>query len=71
MLNLLENVMLPMDYVGMYDIDQRPKKAMELLTLVGLEEQAQMLPRAVSRGQQQSAAIARALANDAPILFAD
>lgn len=37
MLNLLENVMLPMDYVGMYDIDQRPKKAMELLTLVGLE----------------------------------
>ncbi len=71
MLNLLENVMLPMDYVGMYNIDQRPKKAMELLTLVGLEEQAQMLPRAVSRGQQQSAAIARALANNAPILVAD
>lgn len=71
MLNLLENVMLPMDYVGMYDIDQRPKKAMELLALVGLEDQAQQLPRAVSRGQQQSAAIARALANDAPILVAD
>jgi len=71
MLNLLENVMLPMDYVGMYDIDQRPKKAMELLTLVGLEEFAQQLPRAVSRGQQQSAAIARALATDAPILVAD
>jgi len=71
MLNLLENVMLPMDYVGMYDIDQRPKKAMELLTMVGLGDQAQQLPRAVSRGQQQSAAIARALANDAPILVAD
>ena len=71
MLNLLENVMLPMDYIGMYDIDQRPKKALELLALVGLEEQAQQLPRAVSRGQQQSAAIARALANDAPILVAD
>jgi ABC-type lipoprotein export system ATPase subunit len=71
MLNLLENVMLPMDYVGMYDIEQRPKKAMELLTLVGLEEHAQQLPRAVSRGQQQSAAIARALATDAPILVAD
>ena len=71
MLNLLENVMLPMDYVGMYDIDQRPKKAMELLTLVGLGDQAQQLPLAVSRGQQQSAAIARALANDAPILVAD
>ena len=71
MLNLIENVMLPMDYVGMYEIDQRPKKALELLALVGLEEQAQQLPRAVSRGQQQSAAIARALATDAPILVAD
>jgi ABC-type lipoprotein export system ATPase subunit len=71
MLNLLENVMLPMDYVGMYDIDQRPKRAMELLDIVGLADQAQQLPRAVSRGQQQSAAIARALANDAPILIAD
>ncbi len=71
MLNLLENVMLPMDYVGMYDIDQRPKRAMELLDIVGLADQAQQLPRAVSRGQQQSAAIARALANNAPILVAD
>lgn len=71
MLNLLENVMLPMDYVGMYEIDQRPKKALELLEQVGLRDQAQQLPRAVSRGQQQSAAIARALATDPPILVAD
>ncbi len=71
MLNLIENVMLPMDYIGMYEIDQRPKKALELLELVGLKDQAQQLPRAVSRGQQQSAAIARALATDAPILVAD
>ena len=71
MLNLLENVMLPMDYVGMYGIEDRPKKALRLLERVGLREQAQMLPRSVSRGQQQSAAIARALATDAPILVAD
>ena len=71
MLNLLENVMLPMDYVGMYEIDERPKKAMELLRMVGLEEHAQKLPRAVSTGQQQSAAIARALSTDAPIIVAD
>lgn len=71
MLNLLENVMLPMDYVGMYEIDERPKRAMELLRMVGLEEYAQKLPRAVSTGQQQSAAIARALSTDAPILVAD
>ena len=71
MLNLLENVMLPMDYVGMYEIDERPKKAMALLRMVGLEEHAQKLPRAVSTGQQQSAAIARALATNAPIIVAD
>lgn len=71
MLNLLENVMLPMDYVGMYELDERPKRAMQLLRMVGLEEQAQKLPRAVSTGQQQSAAIARALATDAPIIVAD
>ena len=71
MLNLLENVMLPMDYVGLYDVNERPKRAMELLRMVGLEEQAQKLPRAVSTGQQQSAAIARALSTDAPIIVAD
>ena len=71
MLNLLENVMLPMDYVGMYEVNERPKRAMELLRMVGLEEHAQKLPRAVSTGQQQSAAIARALSTDAPIIVAD
>ena len=39
--------------------------------MVGLEKQADKLPAAVSGGQQQSAAIARALANDPPILVAD
>ncbi len=71
MLTLLENVMLPMDYVGMYDFDERPKRAMELLRMVGLEKQAHKLPEAVSTGQQQSAAIARALANDPPVIAAD
>jgi ABC-type lipoprotein export system ATPase subunit len=71
MLTLLENVMLPMDYVGRYDFDERPKRAMELLKMVGLENQAGKLPVAVSTGQQQSAAIARALANDPPVITAD
>ena len=39
--------------------------------MVGLEELAHKLPGAVSGGQQQSAAVARALANDPPILIAD
>lgn len=71
MLTLLENVMLPMDYVNNYDFDQRPVRAMKLLKMVGLQEFANKLPAAVSTGQQQSAAIARALANDPPILVAD
>ncbi len=71
MLTLLENVMLPMDYVGMYAVDERPGRAMQLLKLVGLEDQAHQLPAAVSTGQQQSAAIARALATDPPIIAAD
>ena len=71
MLTLLENVMLPMDFVGNYDFDERPKRAMELLRMVGLEQFAHKLPVAVSNGQQQSAAIARALANEPPIIVAD
>ena len=71
MLTLLENVMLPMDYVDLYDFDERPSRAMELLTLVGLEKFANKLPVLVSTGQQQLAAIARAMACDPPLLVAD
>jgi len=71
MLTLLENVMLPMDYVDMYDFDERPDRAMELLKLVGLEKFANKLPVLVSTGQQQLAAIARAMACDPPLLIAD
>jgi len=71
MLTLQENVMLPMDYVGMYDVDERPTRALELLRQVGLEKQAGKLPSAVSTGQQQLTALARALANDPPLLVAD
>jgi ABC-type polar amino acid transport system ATPase subunit len=70
-LTLLENTMLPMDYTNVYKISDRPKRALELLKMVGLEDQANMLPASVSNGQQQSAAIARALATDPPIIVAD
>jgi putative ABC transport system ATP-binding protein len=71
MLSLLENVMLPMDFCDMYEASQREQRALELLQLVGLKDYADQLPAAVSGGQQQSAAVARALANDPPILIAD
>lgn len=70
-LTLLENTMLPMDYCNLYPFYERPERAMELLKLVGLKEQAHKLPTAVSSGQQQSAAIARALATDPSIILAD
>ena len=71
MLTLLENVMLSMDFAEMYDFDERPERALEMLRLVGLETFANKLPVLVSTGQQQLAAIARALACDPPLLVAD
>ena len=70
-LTLLENTMLPMDYCNKYDPAEREGKAMDLLKMLGLDEMADKLPAAISGGQQQIAAIARALANDPPILVAD
>jgi putative ABC transport system ATP-binding protein len=71
MLTLLENVMLPMYLGGGSTPGQREGRAMSLLKSVGLEGLEDKLPAAVSGGQQQCAAIARALANDPPILIAD
>lgn len=70
-LSLLENTMLPMDYCDIFPSSERPDRALELLKKVGLEAQAHQLPSSVSSGQQQGAAIARALATDPPIIMAD
>ena len=71
MLSLLENVMLPMDLSSKFPYAERETRAIELLKKVGLEKYAHKMPAAVSGGQQQTAAIARALANDPPLLLAD
>ncbi len=70
-LNLLNNVMLPMDMCGLFQNGSSQKRALELLRRVELEEHAYKLPSAISGGQQQRVAIARALANDPPVLVAD
>jgi len=68
---LLDNILLPMDFCGLYDRKKSPERAMSLLKEVELEDHAFKPPNAVSGGQQQRVAIARALANDPPILVAD
>jgi putative ABC transport system ATP-binding protein len=70
-LTTLENVMLPMDFCGVYRRRERRDKAMHLLEQVGIAEHAHKLPSELSGGEQQRAAIARALANDPPLVVAD
>ena len=70
-LTLVENVILPMDLANKYSRRERYERAMYLLERVGLADQAAKLPSAVSGGQQQRAGIARAVANDPPLIIGD
>jgi putative ABC transport system ATP-binding protein len=70
-LTVLENVMLPMDFCKVYRRRERKRRALDLLALVDIADQAHKLPSALSGGEQQRAAIARALANDPVLIVAD
>jgi putative ABC transport system ATP-binding protein len=70
-LSVIENVMLPMDFCNTYPLRERRKRALGLLEMVDMADQADKLPSAISGGQQQRAAIARALANDPAVIVAD
>ena len=70
-LTAVENILLAMDYGGRYSRIERPERALCLLDLVGMADQAHRLPNSLSGGQQQCVAIARALANDPVLLTAD
>ena len=70
-LTLIENIMLPMEFGRLYSPKERKERALHLLELVEMADQAYKLPTAVSGGQQQRVAIARSLANDPALLIAD
>lgn len=70
-LSVIENIMIPMDFCNTYPLRERRDRAMHLLELVDIAENADKFPSEISGGQQQRAAIARSLANDPPIIAAD
>jgi putative ABC transport system ATP-binding protein len=70
-LTVLQNVMLPMDFAQHLPVRDQRRRALHLLEQVDIAEHARKLPAALSGGQQQRLAIARAMANDPPLLVAD
>jgi len=66
----LENVELPMMYNG-FAGKERHNRAVEVLSLVGLEQRLDHKPNQLSGGQQQRVAIARALVNKPSLVLAD
>jgi putative ABC transport system ATP-binding protein len=63
--------MLPMDFCGVWPARERRRRALALLERLGVADQADKLPTKLSGGQQQRVAVARALANEPPLLLAD
>jgi ABC-type lipoprotein export system ATPase subunit len=70
-LNLIENITLAMDFRNTYPLKERKERALHLLEQVGIADHAHKTPSKISGGQQQRAAIARALANDPQLILAD
>lgn len=66
----LANVVFPMELAGVKKADAE-KRAMELLTMVGLPDKANAYPAQLSGGQKQRVAIARALATNPTVLLCD
>ena len=69
-LSIIENIEVPLIYMGM-ERSQRIERCKEMLTAVGLGERGGHRPNELSGGENQRAAIARALVTEPDLLFAD
>lgn len=70
-MTVMENMIYAPVRVNKFSKEEAKKKAMELLTLVGLTEKADAYPNKLSGGQKQRIAIARALAMEPKIMLFD
>jgi lipoprotein-releasing system ATP-binding protein len=66
-----QNVMLPMRALGKLSMREMKERAEGLLASLGLEDHLAKRPDQLSGGQRQRVAVARALANDPPVILAD
>ncbi|MBO0764580.1 MAG: ABC transporter ATP-binding protein [Hyphomicrobiaceae bacterium] len=66
-----QNVLLPMQALGRLPDEKMRERARFLLTSLGLGEHVGKRPDQLSGGQRQRVAVARALANDPPVILAD
>ena len=66
----LENTCIP-GFIGKKDTVEVKKKAVELLTFLGLEHRINHKPNELSGGEQQRVAVARALINSPSVILAD
>jgi putative ABC transport system ATP-binding protein len=70
-ISVVNNIVFPMDYANVHQSSQRRDYALSWLARLGIEDQAEKRPDMLSGGQQQRTAIARALANNPPLIIGD